>query len=255
MEFKNVKLEECIASGPYADIYRVDNWAIKVFKEKRPKTDILYEALVNAFIEDTGLNVPRVRDVSRLDNGQWVIASQIIEGETLLEKMQQDKKNLDSYVEQMVNLQLEIHKQRVPRLVKLKDKLMTRIHESEEIDKTAKYDMMTRLEGLPKHVKLCHGNFSPSNIILSKDKLYIVDWIEASQGNASADAAKSYLLLKLECPEAADKYMELFCKKSETDKKYVQKWLPIVAASHLQYVTDSKDKELLKQWANVVEYQ
>lgn len=74
---------------------------------------------------------------------------------------------------------------------------------------------------MPKHDKVCHGDFNPSNIIVTKDGgLYILDWAHATQGNASADVARTYLLFCLEGDRAkADKYLDLFCKKSDTAKR------------------------------------
>ena len=51
---------------------------------------------------------------------------------------------------------------------------------------------------MPNHKKLCHGDFDPKNIILRDDgEAFILDWAHATQGNASADAARTYLLFWL----------------------------------------------------------
>lgn len=108
---------------------------------------------------------------------------------------------------------------------------------------------------MPKHTKLCHGDFCPSNIIVGDDgKWYLVDWVHASQGNASADVARTYLLLSLKDKKIADMYMDLFCDKTGTEKRYVQGWLPIVAAAQLAYKRPD-EKELLESWINVFDYQ
>ena len=52
----------------------------------------------------------------------------------------------------------------------------------------------------------------------------------------------------------ADKYLDLFCKKSNTDKRYVQSWMPIVAASQ-SVKKEQKEKEILLSWVNVVDYE
>ena len=91
---------------------------------------------------------------------------------------------------------------------------------------------------MPKHVKVCHGDFCPQNIIVTEDKMYVLDWVHATQGNASADAARSYLLFALEDQKTADLYLDIFCKKSGTAKRYVQTWLPIVAAAQLTNVVE-----------------
>ena len=51
----------------------------------------------------------------------------------------------------------------------------------------------------------------------------VVDWAHATQGNASADAAMTYLLFALKDQEVADLYLNTFCKKSDTAKQYVQR--------------------------------
>ena len=109
---------------------------------------------------------------------------------------------------------------------------------------------------MPKHNKICHGDFNPSNVIVGKNgKMTVVDWAHATQGNASADVARTYLLFYLNNDkETAEKYLDLFSKKSDTAKQYIHKWLPIVAAS--QSVKGKKEeRDFLLSWVNVVEYE
>ena len=40
-----------------------------------------------------------------------------------------------------------------------------RIESLDVIDHIKRYDLLTRLDSTPKHVKLCHGNFGPENIV------------------------------------------------------------------------------------------
>ena len=54
--------------------------------------------------------------------------------------------------------------------------------------------------------------------------------------------------------EGAEAYLDLFCKKSGTSKQYVQKWMPIVAASQ-SVKGNEREREFLLEWANVVEYE
>ncbi|MDD6275326.1 MAG: aminoglycoside phosphotransferase, partial [Clostridia bacterium] len=98
--------------------------------------------------------------------------------------------------------------------------------------------------------------FNPSNIIIGDDGVpYIIDWSHATQGNASADVARTYLLFWLSGDiDMAEKYLELFCKKSETSKQYIQKWLPIVAASQ-SVKGKPEERQFLLSWANVVDYE
>ena len=109
---------------------------------------------------------------------------------------------------------------------------------------------------MPKHRKLLHGDLCPSNIIITEDGTpYVIDWAHATRGNASADVARSYLVFCLNYDkETADYYLDLFCKKSGTDKRYVQSWMPIVAASQL-VKGKAEEKEFLLSWVSVVDWQ
>ena len=155
--------------------------------------------------------------------------------------MDEDPDKKDEYLNQFVDLQLTVLSKTCPLLNKLKDKMNQKISMA-ELDATTRYDLHTRLNGMPKHNKVCHGDFNPSNIIIATDGTpYIIDWSHATQGNGAADAARTYLLFWLK-------------GDTETAKQYVQKWMPIVAASQ-SVKGNEAERELLLSWANVVEYE
>ncbi|MBQ4537689.1 MAG: phosphotransferase [Lachnospiraceae bacterium] len=249
-----MKLDNIIAQRPTKTIYRDGDKCIKLFNEDYSKADILNEALNQARIEETGLNIPKVLEVTMID-GKWGIVSEYIEGKTLAQLMEENPEKKDEYLELLVDLQLKMHTKTCPLLNKLKDKMNRKINQT-TLDATTRYELHTRLEGMPKHNKVCHGDFNPSNIILTADGTpYILDWSHATQGNASADAARTYLLFWLnDDTDSAHKYLDLFCQKSDTAKQYVQKWMPIVAASQ-SVKGNEKERELLLSWVNVVDYE
>ena len=249
-----MKLDKVIAVRNNKTIYRDGDKCIKVFDENYSKADVLNEALNQARIEETGLNIPKILEVTMID-GKWAIVSEFIKGKTLSQLMEENEDKKDEYLELLVNLQLEVHSKKSPLLNKLKDKMNRKISES-NLDATTRYDLHTRLEGVPKHNKVCHGDFNPSNIIITDDgTAYILDWSHATQGNASADVARTYLLFCLAGDtEGAEKYLDLFCKKSDTAKQYVQKWMPIVAASQ-SVKGNEKEREFLLSWVDVVDYE
>ncbi len=250
-----MKLEKLIAKGTNNEVYKSGDLAVKVFNKDYPKADVLSEALIIAKIEEVGLDVPHLKDVTNID-GKWSISMDLIEGKTLGQMMKDDSANVDKYVEQMVDIQMSIHSKKCNGLAKLKDKLYSRIDGLTTIDDTKKYELLTRLDSAPKHKKICHGDLNPLNIIISEkdNKAYVIDWNHATQGNASADVARTYLWLCIYHKDIAEKYIDLFCEKSNTDKTYVQRWLPVVAAARLTK-NIAEEKELLSKWIDVVEYE
>lgn len=249
-----MNLDNVIAVRTNKTIYRDGDRCIKVFDEGYSKADVLNEALNQARIEETGLSIPKILEVTMID-GKWAIISEFIKGKTLAQLMEDDIENKDKYLAKLVDIQLEVQSKTCPLLNKLKDKMNRKICQA-QLDATTRYDLHTRLEGMPKHNKVCHGDFNPSNIIIAEDTTpYILDWAHATQGNASADAARTYLLFWLNGDiDGAKTYLELFCKKSNTARQYVQKWMPIVAASQ-SVKGNEKEREFLLSWVDVVDYE
>ena len=249
-----MKLDTVIAVRPNKTVYRDGNTCIKVFNADYSKADVLNEALNQARIEETGLNIPKILEITMVD-GKWSIVLEYVEGKTLAQLMEEHPEKRDEYLELLVDLQLQVHSKTSPLLNKLKDKMNRKINQS-SLDATTRYELHTRLEGMPKHNKVCHGDFNPSNVIITADGTpYIIDWAHATQGNASADVARTYLLFCLDGKEeTAKKYLDLFCKKSNTAKQYVQKWMPIVAASQ-SVKGNAHERDFLLFWVDVVEYE
>ena len=231
MKTENAKV---IVKRPYKEVYKTEEGIVKVFEKTHPKSAVFNEALNTVRVEETGLEIPKLKEVTQID-GKWALVIEYKDGKTLEEMMKVDHDNLEKYMSDFVDLQLKVHEKKAPMLMKLKDKLAKQINQLKALDATQRYELLTRLESMPKHDKLCHGDFNPSNVIVGKNgKMTVVDWAHATQGNASADAAMTYLLFALKDQETADLYLKLFCKKSDTAKQYVQQWLPIVAASQLE---------------------
>lgn len=253
MEMTN---KELIVKRANKEVYKCDQGIVKVYEKHHPKANVFNEALNTARAEETGLDIPEILEVTKVDD-KWALVIDYREGTTLAEMMEADKENLEKYMEEFVDLQLEIHSKRSPRMTKMKDKLSSQINSLKDVDATIRYELLTRLESMPKHNKLCHGDYNPTNVIYGKNgKLAIVDWTHATQGNASGDAAMTYLLFALDDQDMADLYLKIFCKKSDTARQYVQQWLPIVAAAQLSKNHDNQmEKDFLMKWIDVVDYQ
>ncbi|MDY5985920.1 phosphotransferase [Sporofaciens sp. SGI.106] len=243
-----------IVKRPYKEVYRCEEGIVKVFETTHPKSAVFNEALNTVRIEETGLDIPKLKEVTQID-GKWALVIEKKDGKTLEEMMQVDAANIEKYMSDFVDLQLTIHAKTAPMLNRMKDKLARQIDTLKALDATQRYELRTRLESMPKHSKVCHGDFNPSNVIVGKNgKMTVVDWAHATQGNASADAAMTYLLFALKDQKTADLYLDLFCKKSDTAKQYVQQWLPIVAASQLEK-DNELEKDFLMKWIDVMDYQ
>lgn len=243
-----------IAKRSNKNVYRDGDLCYKVFAADYKKSDIFNEALNQARVEETGLFVPKIHEVKRLDDGRLAIVMDYVEGKSLAALIEENPAKRDKYLQRFIDIQLSMHALTAPELNKQRDKFMRKIDLS-GLEATTRYELHMRLDGMPKHKKLCHGDFNPSNVIITADdRACVIDWSHATIGNASADTARTYLLFKLANDDnSAEQYMTMFCKRSDTARQYVEHWLPIVAASQMAK-GKPEERNFLSMWADVCQY-
>jgi len=242
-----------IAKRQNKTVYRDGGFTVKLMDEKYPAPDVLNEALNLSIVHETGFLAPELSEVTKID-GKWAIIYEYIEGVTLASMIEEDPDKADEYFKRFVKIHLRMHSYKAERLRHHTDKMHAKISAS-GLAREARHELHMRLNGMPKHNKLCHGDFTPGNVIITPSgSEYVIDWAHATQGNASADAARTYLRFKLAGNDAyAEKYIDLFCEMSGTEKRYVQKWLALAAASQL-VKNKPEERELLLSWANIFDY-
>ena len=236
-------------------ILRDKNTVLKIFGPSYKVSLILNEAMNEARAAETGLPVAKVIEVMKLRD-HWCIRREWVEGDTLADVMTKDKKNLQKYLKQFVAIQCEIFKKTSDRMGNLADKLDKQISAS-PLPKETRYDLHMKLQSFPRGKSLCHGDFNPTNVIITpKGEWRVIDWSHVRLGDPLADVARTYLLFWLSGHvAAAEKYMALACDALKAKVQDVQKWLPIVAAAESAKEQSVKNHELLLHWASVVDYE
>lgn len=247
---------ELIAQRKNKEIYADEKTVVKLYVENHSQSDILNEALNQSRVEEySNLNVPKLIEVKKIDN-RWAIVSEKIEGKTISQLMKEEPENLDAYLNLFVDIQLVILGNEVPLLNRIKEKFTRKLENATNIDENTKYELLQRLQGMKNHNKLCHGDYHPSNVIIKSDgTVYVIDWAHVTQGNASADAARTFLLFSIDNKEEiAEKYLNLFSEKSGIEKSNIQRWIPIVAATQMTK-NIPEEQEFLSKWINVVDFE
>ena len=247
---------EVISERKNKTIYKDEDSVVKLFVKDYSKADILNEALIHSRVEEnTKLNIPKLLEVKKYGS-RWALTTEYVEGKTLTDLMTEYPEKQDEYLNLFVKLQLEVLRNTVPLLNRIKDKFKRKLTQTNLIDESIKYELLQRLEGMKNHTKLCHGDFNPSNIIVkSNGDCYILDWSHATVGNASADAARTFLIFSLHGnKEIADKYLDLFSKESKIERNNIQRWIPLVAATQLTKGIE-EEQEFLRNWIDIVDFE
>lgn len=228
-----MNLDRVIAVRNSKTIFRDGDRCIKVFNTGYSKSYVFGEALNQVKMEEAGLSVPRLLEVKLID-GKWSIVSQYIKGKDMSVVLDVETDDVKSSLDLFVAVQCGIHRKECLCLDSLVDRMRQNISES-YLDGNIKARLLTKLDGKPKMDSVCHGDFEPSNVILSSDgAVYVIDWSEVTRGDPLADSARTYLLLKFNRGDSfAKAYLEAFCNKCGAEKDAIFDWIPIVAASAL----------------------
>lgn len=193
----NYNLDNPIAERSTKTVYKDNDKTVKLFITNYSKSDILNEALNQARVEETGLNIPKLVEVTKIDD-RWALVSEHIEGRTLESLMDENPDQLEAYLNLFVDTQINILSKEAPLLNKLKDKMQRKIEEA-DISNEIKYELNTRLEGMPKHKKICHGDFNPSNVIIKENgDIYVIDWAHVTRRKWFSRCSKNLLVILFE---------------------------------------------------------
>ena len=215
---------------------------------------MLNEALNLARVTESGVKTPHVVEVSQVEGAGWALVTEKVPGVTLEQKMEEDPSRFYEYLEQFVDLQISIHQLHNQLLPRQKDKYGRMIDSLDGLNATTRYNLQERLNGMRRHRRICHGDFNPSNVIVSEDgTLSVCDWAHATQGSPAADAAMTYLLFAMKDQQQAEAYLELYCDRADEPMQVVRQWMSIVAASELARKRGDQ-KEFLMRWIDVVDY-
>ncbi|MCQ2432577.1 MAG: phosphotransferase [Clostridia bacterium] len=243
-----MKLDRVIAVRNNKTVYRDGDCCIKVFDKDFTKADILKEALIQARMEETSLNVPAVREVRRLGS-KWAIFTDYVRGKTLERLISEQPVRKKDCIDLLIRVQREVHSLTCPGIEPLKEKLHRRILRAAVLDAETKETLLAKLTALPDDHKICHGDLGPANIIVSEyGKPYLLDWPHAALGCPAADAARSYLVFWLSGDiDGAEYYLERYSAASGIPATGIRDWMPVVAASQCARGNE-KEREFLLYW-------
>ncbi len=249
-----MNLDKIIALRNDRTVYRDGTACLKVFEKNVPKSKVFTEAFNQTQAQCAGVAVPTITQITQID-GKWAIIYDFVEGKSLAEEIKNSPEKATKFLEKLVELQIELHKEKVTDLPELKDRIKKDI-EKTELRRELKDELIRLSASLPDGDGIFHGCFSPDNIILGADgKDYIIDWTHASQGSIYADAAGTYLTFILDGEnELAALYLKVFGAKTKSDIKDVRRWLPVISAAKFAYANE-RERNLLAPWLETIYFE
>lgn len=239
-------LGNLLAKGNTADIYQFENKIIKLLKDDFPDGEALFEAKKQEFAYSCGLDVPKIFEITEF-HGRQAIVMEYIKGQTLGDLILNTMELAEYYFNIFVNVQINLHKIVVDQdsLESMPEKLERQIISGKILNADQKNALLKRLNSLKFDFRLCHGDFHPYNLILSNDRMTIIDWVDSCSGDIRADIYRSYLLISQSSLELAEMYLRIYCQKSGLLREEIFQWAPIIAGARLSENLSSENIDSL----------
>ncbi len=249
---------ERIGQGRTADIYaRDDGRVLKLFQDWMPRETIEVEAQNTRVAHEHGLPVPKVYEIVKTD-GRYGLIYERVDGPTMLHVLTGKPWSLITLARQLADLHAQMHEvQVVQGLIDGHERYRQRIRRADSPDEV-KIAALKRLDELGGGSALCHGDFHPDNIVLTKRGPVIIDWLDASRGNPAADVARTLVLLTMGEPlpepsrikrwvtaharqTLAQTYLKRYLARRGCGLDEIAAWeLPVVAARLYEQIAEER---------------
>jgi thiamine kinase len=236
---------------------------VKVPRPSTPDSWMLYEAQYADAVRAVGAPAPRLLGV------EWIAgrATSVWERAEGLSMWQQVVDRPDQSAG-LGRLLADIHDQLfglVPpvMLPRQRDRLMSKIRWTAASVDASFGRALALLPPDAGAARLCHGDLHPSNVILRNGGWVIVDWFDASRGDAIADVARSSLTLlsdgasppphlagadRAALAALADAYLERMGEHRDIDHDLLARWQAVSAVARI--AEGVSRAPLLEVWAS-----
>ena len=239
-----------LASGSSADVFQQqDGCVLKLYRSSVPLQVLESERRALTAAHLSGLPVPHVYRVVENEGRRGLLMDQV-DGPTLLRRFTRRPWCALSLVRRMASLQASIHAVNAAGLGSARDRYLPGLNRA-GLRNDISRQLLQRLAEAERAERLCHGDFHPSNVILSGNRLIVIDWEKAHSGPPALDVARTLALLlygrrrqvaggsveRYVRHRLADAYMRYYAKCAGTRRSTdVDWWLPVAIASKLPYV-------------------
>jgi Ser/Thr protein kinase RdoA (MazF antagonist) len=170
---------------------------LKLYRPDVPRADVEREAATARAIARLGLSTPDVVDVITHDGRVGLVINRVV-GPTMLAALAAKPGDATELAGRYAWLHAEIHGHAVAELPDQHEALTGDVARASPDVPAAVCDAaQARLARLPRGETICHGDFHPLNVIVTADRLWIVDWSKATRGHPDADVARTLMLLQL----------------------------------------------------------
>ncbi len=238
-----MKHGEIIGIGNTAVIYEWEkDKVLKLFNKDFPKESKEREFHNALAIQKLDFGKPRIYETIDYE-GQSGIIYERLEGESLLEQVLKTGE-LKNCAIHMANLHKAILKYKISDVPDYKVFLKDNIEKISPAFAQKREEALTILDKLPEGDNLCHGDFHPGNIIISKGTAKVIDFMNICRGDYLYDVARTvYLVEYTPVPDIAEEketllqfkrtLADLYLLQMKVTREMIQDYLTVISAARI----------------------
>jgi uncharacterized protein (TIGR02172 family) len=253
---------ELLGQGRTAEIYAwEDGLALKLFRRDFPFEWIHREARATRIAHAAGLSAPAVGEIVEVDARTGIVYERV-DGVSMLQSFATRPWTFPSAVRRFAELQVAMHNCTQPELASQRAWLEGAIQRAPLLAAEAKGQVLKALDQLPDGDVVCHGDYHPDNVIVSRQGPVVIDWMNATRGNPLADVARTSLMCRVGAsPQGASKlvqwatrlgqgafhrqYLREYARRKPFEREQLEAWVPISAAARLAEGISAEEDRLV----------
>jgi uncharacterized protein (TIGR02172 family) len=237
-----------IAQGRTSEVYLWnDHHVLKLYREWCPPHWIEEEARIARAVYAAGIPSPAAEEIIEVD-GRGGLIYERLEGISMLQDMNARPWTILKHARSLADLHVQINKISITGLPSYKDGMQYAITQAPHLTKALRNKALTLLDALPDGRQLCHGDYHPGNVILTKDGPIVIDWMTARMGNPWADVARTSMILSIGVKSAGKQvrpliqmaillyhraYLNRYRSFVPDPSNELKRWAPVIAAARL----------------------
>jgi uncharacterized protein (TIGR02172 family) len=250
-----------IAEGRTAEIYLWDDeHVLKLYRDWCPVDWVEYEAQIARAVYAAGIPSPEAGEIIEV-NGRRGLIYERLEGVSMLQDMNARLWTLLKHARSLAELQVEINEKSIAGLPSYKDRLRHDINNTPHLLPELREKVLAVLASLPDGKNVCHGDYHPGNVILTKNGPIAIDWMAASLGSPWTDVARTNLLLSIGAKRAGRQvsaiiravislyhrtYLKRYFALHPDKEQETDRWTPVIAAARLSEDISAEREALIK---------
>jgi aminoglycoside phosphotransferase (APT) family kinase protein len=239
----NTRSSSPFAQGRTAEIYAwEEGHVLKLYRDWCPADWVDYEARIAHAVHEAGIPSPKPGAVVEVDGRRGLVYERL-QGISMVQDIKARPWMLWKHARSLAELQNQIHQRLIIGLPSYKDRLHYDLSQTTHLTEDLGRKALHLLEQLPDGQNICHGDYHPENVLITKGGPVVIDWMTACSGSPWADIARTSLILTVGV-KAAGKHIPLFLRimVGLYQRMYLQRYQSLRADTH----------DELRQWVPVI---